>query len=125
MSIKKGTIFILVFALLICCGCNSFLEQRKQHYYKKGQKLYEEGEYIEAVDEFNKALAFDQGFAEAIFMIGMCRFNQEEYDKAIDLFAKAYGWVSSVTDLFKVFFDGKRNIAKRYSIIYYLIYYNE
>jgi hypothetical protein len=43
----------------------------------------------------------------------------------IDLFAKAWGCISSVIDLFKVFFDGKRNIAKSYSIIYYLIYYNE
>lgn len=56
-------------------------------------KLYSQGKYSEAIDEFAKLLITDALYSDqnsyAYFMIGMCQYKLKEYDKAKDSFSSS------------------------------------
>lgn len=78
---------LLVLIFLIClCSCGKIAEQRKMHYFEKGKKLYESGNYIEAQVEFENAIMFDPNFYDAYYLAAMSCYKYEDYDAALESF---------------------------------------
>lgn len=59
----------------------------------EADKLYTEGKYQEAIDEFAKLLITDSLYPEqksyAYFIMGMCQYKLKEYDKSVDNFSSS------------------------------------
>ncbi len=77
---------ILTVFLLCTLGCEKLLNDRRDYYYKQGIQLYESGEYKDALDQFDNAVAFDNKFTDAKYMKAMCYFKLNNYESARDLF---------------------------------------
>jgi hypothetical protein len=70
-AISKRVFFVLVVALvttvLTACGSQ---EEKAAKFFKKGQALYEKGDYVKARLEFMNAIQIDRKFGEATLATG-------------------------------------------------------
>ena len=80
---------IVILLCLIVANCSRIIEQRKQYYYDRGMKLFNNGDYINAAREFGKALQFDERYFDALYMQGMSNYSMGNYAAAIGPFKKA------------------------------------
>ena len=90
--VSKPRIVYSLIALLLCliaANCNRIIEQRKHYYYDRGMKLFNNRDYINAAEEFGKALQIDEGYIDALYMQGMSNYSRGEYFAAIGPFKKA------------------------------------
>ena len=71
-AISKRALFLLVVALVttVLTACGS-PEEKAAKFFKKGQALYEKGDYVKARLEFKNAIQIDRRFGEAHYMLGM------------------------------------------------------
>lgn len=60
----------------------------KYKYLKSGDDFYEEGNYIGACNEYQRAIDLDPDFVDAHHSLGHSFFNLEKYDKAVDNFKR-------------------------------------
>ncbi|MBK5269851.1 MAG: tetratricopeptide repeat protein [Bacteroidia bacterium] len=83
------TILITVFLYMGLCG------QRVEKIIQSGNEFYKKQQYLEAVSEYNKALAIDSSNTTAMFNLGNSMYKKNSRDEAIkaytDLAAKAKG----------------------------------
>ena len=88
-KLRIGYSLIVLLLCLIVANCNRIIEQRKQYYYDRGMKLFNSGDYNKAVQEFGKALQFDERYFDALYMQGMSNYSSGDYAAAIGPFKKA------------------------------------
>lgn len=79
---------IVLFLCLIVVNCGRIVEQRKHYYYDRGMKLFNNGDYINAVKEFEKAIRFDERYYDALYMAGMSNYSIGDYGAALPYFRK-------------------------------------
>ena len=77
---------ILLATVLVACGGP---EEKKAKFFKKGQALYEKGDYVKARLEFKNAMQIDPKFVEAYYMLGMVELKQRNLKPAFGSFSKA------------------------------------
>lgn len=67
---------------------NSFSEEQGELFYKKGLKAYENKNYYEAIDCFDKAIETNYHKKEYSMYKGFCYFELGKYEKTINYFKK-------------------------------------
>ena len=77
---------IVLFLCLIVANCSRIIEQRKHYYYDRGMKLFNNGDYSNAAQEFGKALQIDEGYIDAHYMKGMSKYSLGDYADALNSF---------------------------------------
>ena len=77
---------ILLAGLLSACASQ---DEKRMKFYKKGQILYEKGDYVKASVEFKNALQIDPKFTEGYFMLGMAELRRRKFKMAYGRFSKA------------------------------------
>jgi tetratricopeptide (TPR) repeat protein len=65
------------------------LKERAREPYNIGLELAEQGAYVDAVQEFNKSLAIDPTFVDAVYNLGVTYQKIEQYDRAREQFEDA------------------------------------
>ncbi|MBD3351237.1 MAG: tetratricopeptide repeat protein [Candidatus Lokiarchaeota archaeon] len=60
----------------------------KWYFYRRGDKLYDDEEYEDALQEFIKALELDPEFIDALHMTGVCLERLRKYDDAFFFYTK-------------------------------------
>jgi cellulose synthase operon protein C len=86
--------FLPVLLLFLLCmllpqwGCQRFYEQQKNLYLEKGRELFQQGAYIPAAKKFQNALVYDDRCTEAMYMLGQCNLQIEDYKTAVGWFEK-------------------------------------
>jgi tetratricopeptide (TPR) repeat protein len=88
-SFLPALLLLLSCMLLPLCGCQRFYDQQKKFYLEKGRELFSQGDYIAAEKKLKNALVFDERCAEAMYIIGQCNFEIENYPEAMIWFRKA------------------------------------
>ncbi len=73
--------------LLLSAG-DSFA-QKGNVYLRKGNKAYEDKNYKEAEDDYQKALGDQSAAVKGKFNLGDAYFRQGQYDKAVDAYKQA------------------------------------
>ena len=58
-------------------------------HFQKGVAYANQGDYQEAIEEFNQALKVDSEYVDAYCGIGIANLNQKKYREAIEAFEKA------------------------------------
>ncbi len=86
---RNLSVVVMILLLITVCGCSKFAEQRKTHYFNQGKELYDQGQFKKAMAEFKNALAFDEDYFDAVYLMGLCYYNDGRYDNAKKIFAKA------------------------------------
>jgi tetratricopeptide (TPR) repeat protein len=77
---------IALFLCLIIVNCGRIIEQRKHYYYDRGMKLFINGDYINAIKEFDKSLKIDEYYFDALYMKGMSYYSMGNYGAALTPF---------------------------------------
>ena len=75
--------------MLFAPGCEQVKEYRKKVYYEKALELYESQQYGAAIDQTNRALAFDEDYIDALELQGMCQYAMKDFSKAGGVFRAA------------------------------------
>jgi len=57
----------------------------KEEYYEKGMELYADGKAQEAIEAYEKALAQDPKYGDALHALGMVYASQDRLDDAIEV----------------------------------------
>ncbi len=72
----------LVFFMILTVAFLSCAKQNPEEHFKKGTRLYAEGRYDEAIEEFQKAIKIDPTYLDAYVNLGAIYFKQGDYQKA-------------------------------------------
>lgn len=82
---KKLLGIMSVLGLILMTGCG----KKSTMYYDAGMAYLENGQYIEAKENFNLSIANEQESIDNLRGLGIACVYNEEYDEAIDAFIKA------------------------------------
>ncbi len=80
----------ILFIFLCCCfiaGCDNTAQQ-KTEYFQKGEQLYEDGNYKEARDAYQKILEIDADDVEANFQLGLVMEAIQDWRSAARLYQR-------------------------------------
>lgn len=80
-SIKKVLVVVLALVCLVSAGCVNYVED--------GTALMEEGNFTEAREKFLSAVDDGKDLGEAYRGLGLCYWEQQEYEKAAEAFGNA------------------------------------
>jgi Tfp pilus assembly protein PilF len=93
---------VLLVLVLLACSCATTKEEKKpekesaEDYYHKGQKEFKEGDYLDAVTEFKKAVEMDGKYFKAYYALGRSydKLNktkeaEEAYEEALKINPKS------------------------------------
>lgn len=81
---RVGASALLLIAMLVASGCESASDHNK-----RGNALYDKGEYDRAIEEYTRAIRLDPNFAIAYNSRGIAWYEKGEYDRAIEDFTGA------------------------------------
>lgn len=81
---KMKALALLALAVCLATGCSS-----KEKYFSKAEKSLQEGQYTEALEQYNKAIMEDEKLQLSYRGAGICSLNLKEYEKADDYFLRA------------------------------------
>ncbi|MBP3419034.1 MAG: tetratricopeptide repeat protein [Marinifilaceae bacterium] len=81
-----GRVLYIVLAMLLLPVALYAQEERK--YVRKGNKIYEGGDYDAASTEYLRAMELNGDSFEAAFNLGDAYFKKENYDKALEQFGE-------------------------------------
>lgn len=98
------TIFILFFNFKILVYADSQYKISSENNYELGVKLYNNGEYLEAIDYFEKSIKNDPENGNIYYYLGLCYIELEDFNEALNNFKKS--------DILY----GKTNINVKYSL---------
>jgi Tfp pilus assembly protein PilF len=108
--LKKRYLIFIIALILVAIGCGG-PEEKKQRFFKKGQKLYAAGDSVKARLEYKNALQIDPKFHLAYHALGIIEFEERNYKKAYKYFSKAVqidpNHLPSQLQLGKLFLAGK------------------
>jgi len=82
-------IVIFIFLIIILAGIGSYFLLGDRYYLKKGVSLFDQGNYEEALEQFNKAIELNPKNYIAHNYVGLVYFELRAYDQAIEYFNKA------------------------------------
>lgn len=82
MKIKALAFILLAVCLLTGCG-------GKEKYFSKAEKALQEGQYTEALEQYNKAIMEDENLQLSYRGAGICSLALKDYEKADDYFLRA------------------------------------
>lgn len=86
---KRLTVsFISVFLVLLFFSRGICRTEADVH-FKKGVDYINQGDYQQAIEEFNRVISIDSEYVDAYCGIGIAYLNQKNYKKAIEAFEKA------------------------------------
>lgn len=79
--------FVSVFLVLLffsrgICGTEADV------HFEKGVDYINQGDYQQAIEEFNRVISIDSEYVDAYCGIGIAYLNQKNYEKAIEAFEK-------------------------------------
>ena len=88
--IKKRLVvsFISVFLVLLFFS-RGICRTEADGYFEKGVDYINQGDYQQAIEEFNRVISIDSEYVDAYCGIGIAYLNQKDYKKAIETFEKA------------------------------------
>jgi len=88
--VKKTLVvcFVSTFLVLLYFSTGMCATEADAH-FQKGVHDVNEGEYQQAIEEFNLALAADSQYVDAYCGIGIAYLNQKKYEEAIEVLEKA------------------------------------
>lgn len=88
--VKKRLIvsFISVFLVLLFFSRGICRTEADVH-FEKGVDYINQGDYQQAIEEFNRVISIDSEYIDAYCGIGIAYLNQKKYKKAIEVFEKA------------------------------------
>lgn len=88
--IKKRLVvsFISVFLVLLFFSRGICRTEAGVH-FEKGVDYINQGDYQQAIEEFNRVISIDPEYVDAYCGIGIAYLNQKNYKKAIEAFEKA------------------------------------
>ena len=85
----------LLVLLLVCCSLNAPAKSeniptyKSEDYLKTGIENYKNGEFDEAINDFQEAIKINAELADAYFYLGCLFEDLEEYNLAIENYQKA------------------------------------
>ncbi|MBU0995306.1 MAG: tetratricopeptide repeat protein [Proteobacteria bacterium] len=77
---------LMMIMLLVACASP---EQKKNRFFDKGTKLFEQEDYIKAKIEFKNAIQIDPKFSEAYYMLGKISLKDSNFKQAFANYSKA------------------------------------
>lgn len=77
----------LSLVMMMMFSCSS-PEEKKMEFFRKGQALYEEGDYLKARLELKNAIQIDPKFAEAYYVLGLTEMKDKKIRKALGFLNK-------------------------------------
>gem|GEM_PF-2493386 len=82
---------LTLLCLIVCCftACEKLATMRAHHYFNNAKKLYEAGDYRNALEECDNALTFDPNFIDAVYLKGMIYYRTASYKSSIEWLRKA------------------------------------
>ncbi len=88
--VKKRLIvcFVSVFLVLLFFSRGICKTEANGH-FEKGVDYINQGDYEQAIEEFNRVISIDSEYVDAYCGIGIAYLNQKNYKKAIEAFEKA------------------------------------
>lgn len=78
-----STLLVLLFFSRGICGTEADV------HFEKGVDYINQGDYEQAIEEFNRVISIDSEYVDAYCGIGIVYLNQKNYKKAIEAFEKA------------------------------------
>jgi tetratricopeptide (TPR) repeat protein len=84
LGIKTG-----LFCFLFLTSLQIVSAQDANGYYQKGETLYGQKQYSQAIDNFSKAISLNPGFADAFVYRGLAYYNNKQLNPAIQDYTKA------------------------------------
>ena len=88
---KRTFWLLIVIVLLIAAGCATVQTELNDPaaYIKRGNAYWSEGQYDQAISDYNKALEINPRHAKAYYNRGNTYMSTGQYDQAISDFTKA------------------------------------
>lgn len=80
--------FVSVFLVLLFFSKGIAGTEADVH-FEKGVDYINQGDYEQAIEEFNRVISIDSEYVDAYCGIGIAYLNQKDYKKAIEAFEKA------------------------------------
>jgi tetratricopeptide (TPR) repeat protein len=97
---RHAIVSIVLISLFAIAGCNS-----KQGYVARGNKLYEQGKYVEASLNYRKAIQKDPQYGEAYYRLGLSAIKQNDARQAFDGLFRATQLLPNRIDVKEKFAD--------------------
>ncbi|MBA2840069.1 tetratricopeptide (TPR) repeat protein [Methanococcus maripaludis] len=88
---KKELILLGILISISFAGC---VDQDPEEYYSEGVLQYDDGNYSESIDLFEKAIQLDPEESKYWLMKGKALYNLERYEEAVD----CYNYVINVIE---------------------------
>jgi tetratricopeptide (TPR) repeat protein len=116
MSRPKLAVFLVVLVFLFAAGCALSRRPAEQppsgqsfrFYFDRGVALFNQGEYLGAANDLNRALAIKPDSAVAQNLLGICYFQRKDYGAARTHFENAAaldpGYAQALNNLAGVYF---------------------
>ena len=86
---KRLVAFFIAVLLVFVFFSRGIGETEADAHFQKGVSYVNQGDYPEAIEEFNRALTIDSEYVDAYCGIGIAYLNQKKYREAIEALEKA------------------------------------
>ena len=87
----KAYVWILIMVIILISGCGKArLDQKKKHFLHKGNLVFNEKLYQEAIRYYSEAIELDSSFAQAYNNLGIVYFKTGKYDQAIKAYSNCF-----------------------------------
>jgi len=84
--VRWGLVCVLLVTLVACGGST---QEKRDRFFRKGEKLFQQGDYVRATLEIKNSLQVDPKFARGYYLLGMCAYRRNELKQAYGAFNKA------------------------------------
>ncbi len=78
-------LILILFSLIVGCANK---EKRAEEHFKRGFTYHNQGDLDKALEEYNKALELNPGYAQVYTNLGTIYLGKQDYDRAIANFKK-------------------------------------
>jgi len=86
---KRLIVFLISVFLVLLFFSRGICRTEADVHFEKGVDYINQGDYQQAMEEFNRVISIDSGYVDAYCGIGIAYLNQKKYKKAIEAFEKA------------------------------------
>src|SRR5512137_2629416 len=100
MKFRLGFLLLFIVAAGLCPALSRGQAKDAQAYkwYEQGRQDLNRQDYPKAIEAFSQTIRQQANFAEAYLYRGLARFEQREYEQAIDDFTRALDFKSSLNE---------------------------
>jgi len=86
---KRLLVFFIGVFLVLLFFSRGICRTEADTHFEKGVDYINQGDYQQAIEEFNRVISIDSEYVDAYCGIGIAYLNQKKYEKAIEAFEKA------------------------------------